>query len=229
MAEDKCKIALFDFCDTLVSFQTANEYVRYYVKKDGTILVKIRHIIYLLMLYVGMITKLEHLLQSNIRKRMLLWQLKGCSELKMNHIAFEFYQKMVKPCLIDETINELKKKQLEGWRVIIVSGGYDIYIKYFAQEYDIDEFDIIANHLLFDKGKFLGKYDIECMGEEKVRLLNKKLDKKNCIIAAYSDAISDLPMLQWADEAYVVAPYTFAKQYNLREFRYVKKLKSYYI
>ena len=220
MKATKEKIALFDFCDTLVSFQTANEFVRFYVKNYASFGVKIKHILYIILSILKIIDRLE--LKSNdhsAKKRLLLWQLKGCHKSKMEFVAKEFYQKCIRPRIINETLMELKQKQADNWRIFIVSGGYDIYINFFAIEYGIELTNIIANHLLFKNEKFIGKYDLNCMGEEKVKLLKNKINRENSFVIAYSDSLSDLPMLNWADEAYVVAPYTFAKQYNFQEFR----------
>lgn len=224
MANKKEKIALFDFCDTLVSFQTANEYVRYYVKNYATLSIKWRHFIYLALSASGIISRMEKKHPSrNVRKRILLWQLKGSSKNQMNMVAKQYYNNRIKPCLIKETIAELLKYQKEGRKIMIVSGGYDIYIKYFAVEYGIELSNIISNRLLFKKDSFTGKFDLDCMGGEKVNLLNKSFEIREYVdVVAYSDAISDLPLLQWADRAYVVTPYSFAKLYNFNELRYVK-------
>lgn len=224
MANKKEKIALFDFCDTLVSFQTANEYVRFYVNNYATLSVRWRHFIYLFLSVSGIISRLEKKNPiRNTRKRILLWQLKGCSKDKMEMAAQEYYEKRIKPNLIRETIVALLKCQKEGRKVIIVSGGYDIYIKYFAREYGIAFSDIISNQLLFNKSSFVGKFDLDCMREEKVKILRKRfVCRDNFDVEAYSDSESDLPMLQWADIAYVVTPYSFAKLYNFYEIRYVK-------
>lgn len=55
------------------------------------------------------------------------------------------------------------------------------------------------------------KNDI-CMGSfdggdrlwDKTDKLESLLDRKSVVIRAYSDSISDLPLLSWADEAYAV-------------------------
>ena len=222
MKVTKDKVALFDFCDTLVSFQTANEYVRFYVKNYASLKVKIRHMLYLFLSISGILDKLELKSEDqSVRKRMLLWQLKGSSRTKMELVAKEFYQRCIKPRTINETLLELKRKQSDNWRIYIVSGGYDIYINLFAKDYGIELSNVVSNHLLFENGFFLGKYDLNCMGNEKVKLLNNKINRENSLVIAYSDSISDLPMLNWADEAYVVAPYTFAKRYNFHELRFL--------
>lgn len=218
MADNIEKIALFDFCDTLVSFQTANEYVRFFVKNYANLSVKLRHFVYLMLSASNLISHMEKRHpEKNIRKRVLLWQLKGCSRDIMEIAAKEYYERRIKPCLISETITELLKCQKEGCKVLIVSGGYDIYIKYFAQEYGVEIRNIIANQLFFDKNLFIGKYNLECMGEEKVRLLNKMFERRDDFnVVAYSDSESDLPMLLWADRGIVITK-SWAKKYQFKE------------
>lgn len=218
MANKKDKIAIFDFCDTLVSFQTANEYVRFFVKNYANLSVKLRHFVYLTLSASGLISHMEKKHpEKNIRKRILLWQLKGSTRDKMEMIAKEYYERRIKPCLVSETITELLKCKKEGCKILIVSGGYDIYIKHFALEYGIETRNIIANQLLFDKNLFIGKYDLECMGEEKVRLLSKILKQRDDFnVVAYSDSESDLPMLLWADKGIVITK-SWAKKYQFKE------------
>ncbi len=218
MINKKENIALFDFCDTLVSFQTANEYVRFFVKNYANLSVKLRHFVYLTLSASGLISHMEKKHpEKNIRKRILLWQLKGSTRDKMEMIAKEYYERRIKPCLVSETITELLKCKKEGYKIMIVSGGYDIYIKHFALEYGIETRNIIANQLLFDKNLFIGKYDLECMGEEKVRLLSKILKQRDDFnVVAYSDSESDLPMLLWADRGIVITK-SWAKKYQLNE------------
>ncbi len=218
MINKKENIALFDFCDTLVSFQTANEYVRFFVKNYANLSVKLRHFVYLTLSASGLISHMEKKHpEKNIRKRILLWQLKGSTRDKMEMIAKEYYERRIKPCLVSETITELLKCKKEGCKILIVSGGYDIYIKHFALEYGIETRNIIANQLLFDKNLFIGKYDLECMGEEKVRLLSKILKQRDDFnVVAYSDSESDLPMLLWADRGIVITK-SWAKKYQLNE------------
>ena len=219
MQNKKEKIALFDFCDTLVSFQTANEYVRFYIKHHASFAVKLRHICYLLMSITGLVSRMENRApDKNIRKRMLLWQLKGCPIKRMEQAAMEYYQQRIKPCLIIETIHELTRLQKEGWRILIVSGGYDLYINHFALEFGISENDVISNHLVFINGIFSGRYDVDCMGSKKVEILNDKFNRKNYDVIAYSDSESDLPMLLWADTAIVISK-SWAKNYNFQEIR----------
>lgn len=200
MANKKEKIALFDFCDTLVGFQTANAYVRFYIKHYATFVVSIRYIFY------KVLHRLKLLKFVGDEKQLLLSLLKGCNQDLMNQAAKEYYENMIKPKLVLSLISELEKYQKDKYRIVIVSGGYDIYISLFAKEFGIQPEDIISNKLLFNEKIFTGRFDVDCMGEEKVRKLNSRFDKDKCEVVAYSDSESDMPMLKWADKAFMVIP-----------------------
>lgn len=205
MKQNKDKLALFDFCDTLVGFQTANQYVRYIVKNFSTSYVKLRHLFYILLLKLRVIKILESLFPSNnIQKRIILWQIKGVKKDVIDIAAKEFYLNMIKPNLISKTMDELQKMISNGWEIAIVSGGYNVYIEYFAQDYGIKAENIIANKLVFRNNIFTGTFDVDCMGEMKVKMLCEHFQRDKYFIIAYSDSESDMPMLKWADEGYVI-------------------------
>ena len=95
MKQNKDKLALFDFCDTLVGFQTANQYVRYIVKNFSTSYVKLRHLFYILLLKLRVIKILESLFPSNnIQKRIILWQIKGVKKLNLDVlVSWDYHNK----------------------------------------------------------------------------------------------------------------------------------------
>ena len=200
MQNEKEKIALFDFCDTLVDFQTANAYVRYCIKHHATLVVGFRYFFY------RVLRRLKLLKYIGDEKIVLLSLLKGCTQDLMYQAAKEYYENMIKPRLVLPVISELEKYQKDKYRIVIVSGGYDIYISLFAKDFGIQQDDVISNKLLFHKKIFTGRFDVDCMGEEKVRKLNSRFDKDKCEVVAYSDSESDMPMLKWADRAFLVKP-----------------------
>ena len=91
---------------------------------------------------------------------------------------------------------------------MIVSGGYDIYLKYFAQDYGIA--DVIATKIKMKDGICKGSFDgIDCLWENKLTLLNAyciqqgiQIDQEQSY--AYSDSRSDLPLLSYVAHPVVV-------------------------
>ena len=202
------KIALFDFCDTMISFQSADAYVRYvkaHVHNSARML--------FLEGIRGFLSKsrIMRILQKfsregSINKKMLLTQLKGLSFLKMNELAEGFYREMIRPNYIPEVISEVKRHKQEGCRLFIVSGGYDVYLKYVADEFGFE--DYIATRLDFQEGKFTGRYKGEdCMNNTKIKLLKEYFGRENlktCDSIAYSDSKSDIPLLKYCRRGVVV-------------------------
>ena len=105
--------------------------------------------------------------------------------------------------MIFSIVDLLREKQEEGFKIYIVSGGYGIYLKYFSKEFCVNT--VISSDFKFLKGICLGVMSgVDCMGINKVKLLDRIFNKDNLFSIAYSDSLSDLPLLQWADKAYVI-------------------------
>ena len=131
------KIAVFDFCDTLVNFQTADAYTDYVINVVKADSVKYRAKFYS---YLKEKKRISHYLDKYgfINKRLKLWRLKGLSKKEMEEAAKQFYKEKVLSGLQMPLIKRLKKYQSEGYKIYIVSGGYDIYLQFFVQEYNLD-------------------------------------------------------------------------------------------
>ena len=195
MGED---VVLYDFCDTLVDFQTANAYVEYVIRQSG----KKKSIID----YVRILLNSSHLMpiinrfykKISCNKAMLLYGLRGYTFEELDRLANQFYKEQVKPNLIKSTIPLLKNDINKDKTVVIISGGYDIYIKYFAQEFGIHH--IISTKLKFKDGIFTGSIlGNDCMGTEKVKQLNdflvdSGLESNKPVLTLYSDSASDIPL-----------------------------------
>ena len=223
MVNNKKHIVLFDFCETLVNFQTADAFIdycrnqlnlsnMYYKELLRKILIKSR-----ILYFLERITNKKY----NIIKTSKLWQLKGLKESSLNELSQRYYNEVIKPNLIEKTCSILKKHIDKGDVVWIVSGGYGIYLKYFAEEYGID--NVISSNIEIFKGYATGKLNgIDCMCENKIKLLNNELknNKDYSIIASYSDSITDIPILSVAENAYVISKYehkTWIEKFRFNE------------
>lgn len=195
------KIALFDFCDTMINFQSADAYVRYvrsYVRKNP------RMIFIEGVRKFAAVSRIMRVLQKFSRegfvnKKMLLTQLKGLSFQEMDELARKFYSEVIRPNYVPEVIEAVKKYKAEGYKLFIVSGGYDIYLKYPAEEFGFD--DVISTRLDFDGGIFTGRYKgMDCMNAYKVTLLKEYFGRdslNDCESVAYSDSRSDIPLMKY--------------------------------
>ena len=199
------KVALFDFCDTIVSFQTANAFVEYAIYRF-----KSRRVFYLLYKLVNK-TKLissfyYFFIGHGASKRIPLLFLKGIEKNELERIAHDFYIERIRPNFIIPVLEQIKKLQAEGNTTIIVSGGYSIYIVYFAKEYGID--CVLANEILYRKNRCAGKYGEECMGRNKVARLASFLPLNEIDYLrswAFTDDKSDVPLLELVQNKVVVS------------------------
>ncbi|EHZ2905747.1 TPA: HAD-IB family hydrolase [Vibrio parahaemolyticus] len=214
------KIILFDLCETLVDFQTADKFVEYSTEKKNSKWLTILSRLCLSFKIDRMINKF--MLGESVNKRIILFQLRGRVYKELDLIAKEYVENVMLKRLNSKIIDIMRNHISNGDRVILISGGYDLYIKHFSSALGIKEF-ICTNIAFNDKGKCLGYFsDKNCMGENKVRLLKAFVqeDLSSYDIVTYSDSITDLPLFKISQKGVVVSKAcssTWAKKYNLAE------------
>ncbi|WP_419678378.1 HAD family hydrolase [Aliarcobacter lanthieri] len=197
--DNKRTLAIFDFCDTLIGMQTANRFVTLAFlsnKRFDTIINE----------FIRLIARKSRLLFGNRHKKWQLRQLKGLSREKLNIIANEYVKKELLPKENKLLVEKMLRHKKQGHDIAIVSGGFSEYIKEYAKIYDIDY--VIATDLEFIDGKATGKIDgIDCMGINKIEKIRSiiDLDKYDLLNSfAYSDHISDIPLLSFVGNGIVV-------------------------
>lgn len=205
--ESKKKIAFFDFCETIVNFQTADAFVDFVREKTQSKIMQRKETVrsWLHSHYFFTILGLISFAKYPINKKIKLAQLRGFTRDKLEQFAKEYYQAVIKPNFIDHILNRMLELQNNGYEIVIVSGGYDIYLRYFAEEYNIN--NVISTRIGFDRNDVCtGTFDgLDCLYKNKVRLLDEIYEKDNIHSIAFSDSSSDIPFLMWAESAYVVS------------------------
>ena len=219
----KNKIALFDFCDTLVDFQTGDAFIDFIRentdKKRAIIIEKFR----LLLIKIKFFSILKRFLpNNNWHKRLKLFQLKGITKNEIEHLSLLYYTEQIKPHLITRIIQELQQYKSYGYSIYIVSGGFSDYIVHFCKEFEINK--PIATDIKYKNGICLGIIDgIDCMNAKKIDKIKEVLDLSNVDIeqsVAYSDSITDLPLLTLVKNGFVVSKkhsQNWARTNKLRE------------
>ena len=193
----KNQLILYDFCGTLVDFQTANAYARFTIKSLG----KKRRIVEFVRLILNKLRLISLLnifrAKMSVNKSLLLYQLKGCKYEEMDSCARRFYKECITPHLITPVLKRLQQDIENGNTVAIVSGGYDIYLKYFAEEYNVPF--LICTQLKFIDNLFTGSIvGKDCMEYEKINRLHSVFpclkSEDNFFMTLYSDSLSDIPL-----------------------------------
>ena len=138
------RIAFFDFCETLVDFQTADAFVHFVRRKHGNSRMTIRNILGVFLSKTYVLRVIDKLFHCAANKRMVLWQLKGLPQSAVETYAQEYYHDMLVPHSIKAIQERLENLQKEGWRIVLVSGGYDVYLKCYAKANGINSQDVIS-------------------------------------------------------------------------------------
>jgi HAD superfamily hydrolase (TIGR01490 family) len=202
------KWVVFDFCETLVNLQSADAFVDFATQNERQ---KWRGFIRKLIGIFGTF-KVFALVQKvfpeySLEKRMRLFLLRGLSVEVLERRAQEFVDSVLVEHENLALVERLKAHQQQGDVVDISSGGLRIYLTYWAVKNGISELD--ATDISFKNGYATGFISgADCMYGEKVVRLNlrqNKRDESGWTRVVYSDSISDLPLFQWADEAWVVS------------------------
>lgn len=217
----KNKLFIFDFCETLVSFQTADAFVDYVREHSGRASAKVYFGLYQLLKCLKVIRVLTWFFpESSINKRFYLYQIKGISYSELDNLAMHYYNERIKPNLIESVVQRLQDKICNGETVWIASGGYEIYLKYFMQEYNVK---MLLSTKLSMKGMVAtgAIHGQDCLyGNKLEQIKNELMERDDYYIEAYSDSWTDLPMLLFADKAIVVskeASQSWARKHHFEE------------
>ena len=214
------KVALFDFCETLVNFQTADAFVDFVREKTfNKRMLRLEKIQQLLcMCKVLQIIDMITYYKLSVNKRIKLYQLKGFKECELDRFAVEYYNVKIKNHFIVKVLEKLKEFQDQGYAVGIVSGGYGIYERLFVKEFSLD-FLLCSNLDIGDDkictGKMKGK---DCLQNNKLIYLNEYFKNKPSYSVAFTDSKSDLPFLRWANKGIVVSRHISQKWALINNF-----------
>ena len=199
------KVALFDFCETLTDFQTADAFVDFVRQQSGSkrmqrmeslqeVLIKTKVIRVLSVLFPG----------RSINKRIKLFQLKGFTKEQLENYAKHYYIERIKPHFIKPVNEKLRSLQKDGYKVGLVSGGYGIYLRYFVEEFNLDF--CISSNVEICNGSCTGRLDgLDCLNQNKICLLEKYFPSAPIESIAFSDSRSDLPLLLWVKRGVVIS------------------------
>lgn len=221
------KVALFDFCETIANFQTADAYVDFVRQnlndKRMCRLERMQKCLRKLKL-IQILDKLTNNRHS-INKRIKLYQLKGHSLFKLQELAKAYYQEKIRPNFIPEILKKVQDLKERGYSVLVVSGGYDLYLRFFVEEFALT--DLISTKIEFKDEVCTGKLEgIDCLRGGKIEMLNHYFDEKPDYSVAFSDSRSDLPMLLWAEKGVVVSQnrhQLWVENYKLEEIIWIRK------
>ena len=179
--KDKPILAIFDFCDTIFDGQSTTFFLDF-LESKLTITKKI---------LAKIIKKINKIPSSDSKryKENLMRVFYGVKKEEMGKYAAEFYRSIVINRLHKSVIEALLWHQKSGHIIVVVSGGFEVYLRHFAKSYGIDY--LISTKLEFKK--------VELLGSE---LNLKEFDLQNSFF--YSDSRSDMPLFTLVGNKIVV-------------------------
>lgn len=202
------RVALFDFCGTLVNFQTGDAFVKFVLgdlteenfssqqkenNENGKCLIHMLH---------------DVVFSTPLSKTLLAKRIKDIQSSFVDRKAKEYATKLLYPNIIKETwdlLNECRKNEMY---VVLVSAAYGVYLNEFSKRAMFDA--ILSSNLGIKNGKMTGKIIDDTVGKRKAvrvkKYLNAKFGKNGYVIEiSVGDSKSDMPILDLAKKAIVIS------------------------
>ena len=132
----------------------------------------------------------------------------GISEDRLLDLADEAFDNVMRPTLFKGALDLVARAKKAGHRVVLLSGSPDFLLQRMARLCDAD--DVIGNRLQIKDGRATGKLLPPIVaGPEKARIIKEHtkqhgFELEEC--AAYSDSMSDVPMLSVVGRPAAVNP-----------------------
>lgn len=202
------EFALFDFCGTIVNYQSFNPYIIAVLKSEK----EWAYSLYsnrIFSFVSKVITKIINKINKNyyFDKHLLVFLTKGISLSAFEKIAEEYFKDVVSKRYITETLELIKKCKRSGMKIAVVSAGCDLYISLFAKEHDVDL--VLTNRIRFKDGMSTGCLNNkDLLGTQKVLEINKAFitnDHNASFEIGVSDSFSDIPMLNICNKKIVIS------------------------
>jgi HAD superfamily hydrolase (TIGR01490 family) len=133
---------------------------------------------------------------------------KGQSEDRMRFFAEELFETVLKPAVFPGAYELIEKSRRLGLRQVVVTGALDLSVKPLMQHLGVK--DYVANHLEFVNGVATGRLLPPVMAAAtKASWIRTFAEREGISLSesfAYSDSMSDLPMLSVVGHPAVVNP-----------------------
>lgn len=195
------KVALFDFCETLVDIQTADAFIGFALEKSHR---NGGFYIYRLLKSRFICRLLNKLFFDVNLKKLYIRLLAGLSAQEVDYLSKEYNSWLCSHHIINEIFGKLKRLKQNNHEIWIVSAGYGCYLRHFFPDL-IDR--VIATELEIDSGFLTGNISgVDCIGNEKILRINKvNIGNSVEFTISFSDSISDLPLLKFTQTGVVVS------------------------
>ena len=185
----KKTLAIFDFCETLVSIQTANNFLKFVLKHDPRPTSIILEVGRICLRAFGKLNGFNH-------KKLQAKQLRGLSSERFSKVIRKYISEILNNKKNSLVIKKVLEHRDNGHELVIISGGFSDYIIPFAKAIGIE--NVIAVDLEKKDNILTGKIiNGDTMGFDKVKKLQRYFNLDEYDLSKsyfYSDHPSDAPM-----------------------------------
>lgn len=188
-------LALFDFDGTITDRETMPDFMRAAVRPRRLAIGKVLF----LPLVVGY--KLGLVPGSLVRNAICRFGFRGVPVTELEAHGARFAEEFLPGTLRPEALERIAWHKVRGDKVVVVSGGLDVYLRHWAQAHGLE---LICSSLEQRNGRFTGRYQgSQCVRAEKARLVRERYSPSEFSrIYAYGDTPEDHELLAMANEAY---------------------------
>ena len=133
---------------------------------------------------------------------------KGQSEDRLRYFAQELFEEVIKPAVFPGTYELIEKSRSMGLRQVVITGALDVSVKPLMEHLNITEY--VTNRLEFVNGAATGRLLPPVMAAATkaswIRIFSERENISLSDSYAYTDSMSDLPMLSIVGHPAVVNP-----------------------
>lgn len=161
---------------------------------------------------------LTDLYSRNVFNEVFFHSYEGFSQDRLRYFSDELFEEVLKPAIFDGTPELIAQGKKIGQSQIVLTGALDFTIDRLMEHLGID--DCVANRLEFVNGYATGRVLPPVMASAtKAKWIREYAERENINLSesyAYSDSISDLPMLSIVGHPVAVNPDFRLKQTALQ-------------
>ncbi len=140
-------------------------------------------------------------------RQALLQLTKGWDRDKLSTLVQETLSEIIDPIIFSEAMDLVEEHLAKGRRVYIVSSSAEEIVVPLATYLGIPH--AIGTRPMVEDGKYTGELEFYCYGEGKREAIQKEAAEQGIDLAesyAYSDSVTDVPMLEAVGHPHVVNP-----------------------
>ncbi|MEP7074287.1 MAG: HAD-IB family hydrolase [Acidobacteriota bacterium] len=158
------------------------------------------------------------LYSRNVFNEVFFRSYEGFSQDRLRYFSEDLFEEVLKPAIFDGTPELIQQGKKIGQRQVLLTGALDFTIDRLTDHFGMDDF--VANRLEFVNGYATGRVLPPVMASAtKAKWIREYAERENINLSesyAYSDSISDLPMLSIVGHPVAVNPDFRLKQTALQ-------------